>query len=491
MKKIIYNSFFYFKNFSCIYLYQFNNGIQNDLKKYIYLFIIMVKYITLGKCGKHYKYIIFASIFAAFSIILFGKEYEINNKDYKVLLLINTNTQKMLSKHIVIHNIVRYFGVLILSIILYKFDEEKNVSKLIKMYGEQENIKNFNERFIIILIITIWIIQEFLSIVFYRSCLRELDFWMIELFMLCYFNSTIIKFRPYLHHKLINWLNLIICSILKILIIVLNLSYDNNILYNKYKWLIPIGVIYFLIIVLMRTYTLSKLKLIIDTKYISPSKILRIYGIIGICINLIIIIISTFFKCYKTDNFNLYLCNISNNDNMEKYFENVMIYWKTLIGKNKNENYVEYEILLEIYVRLLDMIIDFFKLYFYILIIKFLSPIHYFFCNLVYTFYLQIIIIIYSNIINDDTPGEFRIESLFISIFSVLSVCFTCFGLFVYLELIELNFCGLNYNLRKNIILRGEEDNLGPLIVEENERQNSVDETKTFSSELELNKKLK
>ena len=31
-------------------------------------------------------------------------------------------------------------------------------------------------------------------------------------------------------------------------------------------------------------------------------------------------------------------------------------------------------------------------------------------------------------------------------------------GLLIYLEMIELNFCGLSYNLRKNIIIRGKDE---------------------------------
>ena len=31
-------------------------------------------------------------------------------------------------------------------------------------------------------------------------------------------------------------------------------------------------------------------------------------------------------------------------------------------------------------------------------------------------------------------------------------------GLLIYLEMIELNFCGLNFNLKKNIIIRGKEE---------------------------------
>ena len=36
--------------------------------------------------------------------------------------------------------------------------------------------------------------------------------------------------------------------------------------------------------------------------------------------------------------------------------------------------------------------------------------------------------------------------------------CIAIFGFLVYLEIIELRFCGLDYNLRRKILIRGDKD---------------------------------
>ena len=70
----------------------------------------------------------------------------------------------------------------------------------------------------------IMVLQEILEDIFYKSKLRALDFWMFELPLLSYFNLKFFKFKIYSHHKLVIYLNLIICGILRIiyLIVVMN-----------------------------------------------------------------------------------------------------------------------------------------------------------------------------------------------------------------------------------------------------------------------------
>ena len=63
-------------------------------------------------------------------------------------------------------------------------------------------------------------------------------------------------------------------------------------------------------------------------------------------------------------------------------------------------------------------------------------------------------IVIYQ--INDDEPINYLNARYFLD----LSSDFTAFiGFLIYLEIIELNFCGLNENLRKYIIERSKNDN--------------------------------
>ena len=49
---------------------------------------------------------------------------------------------------------------------------------------------------------------------------------------------------------------------------------------------------------------------------------------------------------------------------------------------------------------------------------------------------------------------------------------FSIIGIIFYLELIEFNFCGLNYNLKKNITIRSiDESYLGTIINDDNESE--------------------
>ena len=55
----------------------------------------------------------------------------------------------------------------------------------------------------------------------------------------------------------------------------------------------------------------------------------------------------------------------------------------------------------------------------------------------------------------DNKNNNFLISKLFITLISdILSI----FGYLLYIEIIELNIKGFNYNLKKNIIARGDKD---------------------------------
>ena len=49
---------------------------------------------------------------------------------------------------------------------------------------------------------------------------------------------------------------------------------------------------------------------------------------------------------------------------------------------------------------------------------------------------------------------------------------FIClFGYLIYLEVIKLNFCGLNYNLTENITIRGEDELPSGRLINENDTE--------------------
>ena len=145
------------------------------------------------------------------------------------------------------------------------------------------------------------------------------------------------------------------------------------------------------------------------------------------------------------------------------YFDNFDIYFKNF----KNSNILE--IIKEIIIILLAGITYFYYKYFCLMTIQFLTPIHYIFSNPIYFIIEKIVLPIYT-FINEDS---FFIENSinYITAKYMLDASgdlFSLIGFLVFLELIELNFCNYNKDLRRKIMDRSNfesisllEDNYG------------------------------
>jgi len=363
------------------------------------------------------------------------------------------------NNHIIINYFFRYIGLILFSFALYKY-ELYNRNKNFKSNSEDNIIKSTSLRLIynsseentknkiiisplfILLIMIIMVVQEISEEIFYKSKLRSLDFWILELPLLSYLNSKYFKLKIYRHHKLVIYLNLIICGILKIITLVMFISSGEEgsafFFYKNNRGAIPLGVISYLIIIASRAFALNEIKVLMEYKYISPIKLLIIYGILGVIITSIIGTISTFIKCNNINGL-LGVCKINNNndnnDNDEYYLENIII-WLEDIGHN---------IIQEIFLMLFGMIMNYFYRLFYFLIIKYLNAIHIIFSNLIYTSIL--IWIGYIFVSKNRSP-----------IYKVIVQIINTFAILIYLEIIELDFCNLNYNTKKSIMERSIED---------------------------------
>ena len=89
------------------------------------------------------------------------------------------------------------------------------------------------------------------------------------------------------------------------------------------------------------------------------------------------------------------------------------------------------------------------------MIIKDLSPIHLVF-SLPLFYAIRKIILLINILIQKDSAVSKVFEIKFKLDLSADSLCL--FGYFVYLEIIKLNFLGLNYNITENIISRAESE---------------------------------
>ena len=360
----------------------------------------------------------------------------------------------------------------------YSLDPSINESStIILIYDNQEeeiDISPLN----VFIVITIMVLQKILEDIYYKSNLRGLDLWMFELPLVSYINKKILHFKIYRHHFFAIYINIIFGLLYKIILLIINMiTLDSNsknykYIYYKYKknkWLIPIGIIFYLIYMIPRTYAISKIKVFMDLKYISPYKLLIIYGFVGTLISTIIGTISTFFKC--SEDYNMNICNIYNNNN-ETYFENFKLYW-SIQKKFK-------DIIFELIIFSFGIITNFFFEYFYMLIIKYLTPMHIIFLNIINSTLLLASGTLYSIIRNKNIYNENEKQLEIMNYIGMIIIVISFFGIFVYLEIIVLNFCKLNYNLRENIIKRSikeyENNKIGQININDEDDENDEQE---------------
>ena len=97
-------------------------------------------------------------------------------------------------------------------------------------------------------------------------------------------------------------------------------------------------------------------------------------------------------------------------------------------------------------------------------IIEFLSPVHIIFATPIYYLFNKTYLIIFNLILTDNHEAirhdmvadeEDNRYVIFRITLDYISDFFSVLGFLVYLEIIELNFCGLDYNLKRKILDRG------------------------------------
>ena len=436
----------------------------------------MVFCITCGKFKHQYKYILYSAISLLISDFAFGINYYNFFKDVSLIDLFGYENDNF-NQHFYIRQIFCYFGTFILSIILYQF--ETKISG-----GEPINYENnsFNHVYLYILkflfLMLFWVIEEKLSDKL-NNILKHLDFWMYEFIFLSFFCKKYLQIEIYNHQILAMILTLIPCA-LKIVTIILSF-YDENriqgnfndfrrkdglleILYVPYPWLIPIGIIIYVSLKIMRAYIKTKIKWYMDIKYISITKILMNYGLFGTIFYTIICIITTFKECPKGyKNIYDYICETVDFSKNHKYFASFRLYFTTILFKSP---------LTEIITLFFGILGFSFYKYFSLMIIKNLSPI-----LLVFSFPLfyimRKIILTISFLFNDNI----KTSETFIMKYIIDSIAdfFCLFIYLIYLEIIKLNFCNLNFNLRDNIITRSRFELYSKDLINEIESDNTND----------------
>jgi len=273
--------------------------------------------------------------------------------------------------------------------------------------------------------------------------LKGLNFWMFEILFIALISLKLFRIPIYIHRKL----GIIIICLFSGLFKILSTIYrfiddDDKKIYTKYLWIVPIGIVFYILITLLRAYTLCKMMFLFG-KEILPGQILKYYSFLGAFICLIASIIPSNYPCTNNyydlkdnsfkDDFIKTICKERENNSTVLFFESYSIYFKELFKNN----------ILLIILFFMKIVIFTFNKIFYIYIINQLRP-EFIICSDSLSFNLFELIDLFYFIFK-------KTEFKFYKFYSMISQIFCFLGSMIYLELMELKFCNLNYDLNKII----------------------------------------
>ena len=298
--------------------------------------------------------------------------------------------------------------------------------------------------FVLFKIVVLWVLEENLLLI-YDDIFKDLDFWFFELIIISFIFSKNFYFKIYSHQKLGIALSIGVGSILKVYNIILsilsNQKEEDKSFYQRYPLLCFFALFYFLLIFL-RSYVYTQIKILMDLKFATDRTLFISYGFIGFCMCLLVGIFTSCVPCF--DFINNYVCKMNYGDKM--YYDHFLNYtesWKNFLVR-----------LIPI---LLGAITFFLNQYYCIMIIKYYTPIHVIFSFPIQFFIKKVFLLIFTAIFFPDElfPKENQLKKFLLDESGDIA---SIIGFLIYLEMIELNFWGFNYNLKKNIINRGEND---------------------------------
>ena len=383
------------------------------------------KLITIGECSRFYLYLLGATICQLISILILG-----GLKNNVGLF----GFSPILNSYISVQSIYTYIGYIIFSLIFRSVsksnERQVNPKKKTHLIYNDLSKQDYKKLYFHIFLVSFCFgfYEESLNIL-YSLGFQLLNYWTFETIFTFLLIRKFFEFAIYKHHKCSIYFIVITCSIFLLIASLLpetsgeeelnTYQYINKNLGSYYYSIIII--LFFILISFVFAFSRTFSKIFLQVKNLSRYTLIILIGINGLLISLISYII-------------LYYTNIENS--ISQYFIDL------------NECDKDYKFYLEIFlIYPIFIFVKFMDIYFEILIIFYLNP-------------------IYALASNNLTYGSIKIAS-FISnnsasiihfLFSELSEIFAIIGYIFFLEILELNFCGLSDNTRKNIKSKGQDE---------------------------------
>ena len=395
------------------------------------------KLITIGKCSHFYLYVLGTGISKIFSLLILGTNNSKLENGFGFF-----GFCPVLSGYSFMQSFYTYIGYIIFGVIFFfKLFKKKQYTGGTKgnnlIYNNIGNsLKNIWSKIKLGLNCFVFALHSEIKKYLYGSGFQFFNFWTFDFVFMLYFMKKYFVIDSFRHHKCA-----IIFLISSVSIVLLIASFLPNSLfgdnsgnsYDKiqskfgsyfYCFLI---ILFFVFLSFIFSLTRTFSKIFMEIKFVSPYKLLIFIGVSGLVISLITSIV-----CY----------NIGDNNNLIDYY--------SALKKNLDEG-SKYKFYGEIFlVTPLYAFTSFMEMNFEILIIYYLNPFYVLMTNNLYYGISEFL----SFMLNLSSDG--LVITHFI--LAELSEIFAAFSYMVYLEIIELNFCGLNYNLKKHIILKGEDE---------------------------------
>ena len=394
-----------------------------------------MKILTPGKFDK--KFFLLLLIF----IIIVTSKCSIEEFYFKKILIMSINISL---------NILMYFGFSIFFVIPEIIMRKAKIKK-----GENTN-KNWNNNIIYIFNkpkkmilkgITVLILIFILYLVFLYASniyffIHEEKYPLVEdegnrSFEIIYFlllSLIIDKTHFYIHH----YIPLIIMIFMGIIRFIINLIHIN------YEFVFPHDLLFLflgVIIPLIESTLFFTIQKYMKYKYYSPFFIYFLMGAIFSILALIIYLIFMNVDCGEKD-----IC--------------LILSMETIVNIERFAVFVIYSLMHSLYFFIVIVAINIFSVFHYFLFISFERLIVAIFSFSEYTIFEQIILIV----------------TFIIEIFAIL----------VFIEIIILNFCGFNYNIKKNIMFRAEYE-IGQLEKVNDNDDNSINDGNVFIEFQNLN----
>ena len=442
-----------------------------------------MKYIALGKFNKYNIYILISFLCEFLMDLLFGLNSSNKKKPARFF-----SFRAKIKDHALLDNFIRISSIFFGGIILY-FVEKTNKLKNNKEISieDYEKLKSniFKEKssavtldfvFIGIVFSLYIILKDFISL-----ASSNLGLWSFEIMYICIFSRFIFKSKIYKHIKIAIYIMLVI-AVSDFLIFVLPFTKHENtenkneltdknvfdkIIIRFGAYAIPLIFIANEIKHIQRDYCWIKAKYLMDIKSYPPYKIFLSIGCIGILFIITFFSIFTYVPCKTFNNIDIIGNNYFYNNSskpiklyleycpLKDYDENtktLYLFYDSMKLISREYSNIDKENMLEIFLLIpLYFIFNLVNEVSRLMIVRYTDPNNIIVYKNFYYFMKRIIQII----INKGDEQYITYIQFFILEFEELIGIIGCL---IYIEVLELKFCGFDYELKKNIYKRSFND---------------------------------